>query len=100
MIFKNFLKIFNLSRPSFESRSINSLSVVIAAALDTNKIAKGGRESNSMDCIPDVKTSTELFMVESTHTRDVAAMVLQSPLVPVVKDTFVPFSNARSRALT
>ena len=96
---KNFLKVFNLSRPSFESRSTSSLWVVIAAALNNIKMTKGGTQSSSIECAPVVKVSTELFMVERTHTSDVVATVLQSPLVPAVKDTFVPFSNASSRTL-
>jgi hypothetical protein len=98
-ILKKFLRIFNFLIFSFQSLSINSLSVTITAALYTKNVTNGGRKLKSMDCVPSVKSSTILVMVERTEIRDVVAMKLQFSVASAVRGTLVPFSNARRRAL-
>jgi hypothetical protein len=98
-ILEEFLRILNFLSPSFELLSFNSLSVTIAAALYTENVTNGGSKLKSMDCVPSVKSSTVLIMVERTETRDVVAMELQFSVTPVIRRTLPPFSNALRRAL-
>ena len=98
-ILKKFLRILNFLSPSFESLSENILSVTIAAALYTKNVINGGRKLKSMDCVPIVKGSTVLVMVERTDRRVVVAMELQFSVTPAIRGTLLPFSNARRRAL-
>lgn len=99
MIIKKFLRILNFLSPSFESLVVNSLSVTIAAALYTKNVTNGGRKLKSTYCVPSVKGSTVLVMVERAEMRDVVAMELQSSVPPVVRGILLPSSNARRRAL-
>jgi hypothetical protein len=98
-ILEKFLRILNFLSPSFESLSINSLSVTIAAALYSENATNGGSKLKSMDCVPSVKSSTVLVTVERTETRDVVAMELHFSVTPAIRGTLLPFSNARRRAL-
>ena len=97
--FKKFLRILNFFSPSFESLSVNNLSVTIAAALYTKNMINGGRKLRSMGCVPSTKGSTILVVVERTDRRDVVAMELQFSVTPVIRGTLLPSSNARRRAL-
>jgi hypothetical protein len=98
-ILKKFLSILSVFNPSFELLSINSLSVTIAAALYTKNVTNGGSKLKSMECVPSVKRSIVLVMVERTDIRDVVAMELQFSVMPAIRGTLLPFSNARRRAL-
>jgi hypothetical protein len=99
-IFKKFLRILNCFSPSFDLLSINSLSVTIAAALYTRNVTNGGSRLKSMDCVPSVKGSTVLVIVERTEIREIVAMELQFSVTPARRGTLAPFSNARRRALS
>lgn len=98
-ILKKFLRILNFLSPSFESLSINSRSITIAAALYTKNVTNGGRKLKSMDCVPSAKASTVPVIVERTEIRVVVETELQFSVTPAIRGTLLPFSNVRRRAL-
>jgi len=53
-----------------------------------------------MDCVPIVKSSTVLVMVERMQMSDVVASEFQFSVALAEEDILAPFSNARRRALS
>lgn len=95
---RNSLNTFNLAISSFDSLPFTILLVVMAAALYTINMAKGGSIWKLIGCDSWVTGSTALTMVPMIESSDSAANTLQSS-VPAA-GVFVPFSYASNNALS